>query len=180
MASKSSSRVLTDHDEIQSWAEERGAKPAAVRNTSGDNDPGIIRLDFPGYSGGDSLQAIEWSEWFEKFDENNLALVVQEKRANGQRSNFNKLVNRENVEESSDEESESMSRRSSSKRSSSSRTNSGRSTRSKAAGVRASSNSMRASSTRKPSRGESDKASPKRRTVSRASQKTTRSRKKAA
>ena len=47
MASKSSSRVLTDHDEIQSWAEERGAKPAAVRNTSGDDEPGIIRLDFP-------------------------------------------------------------------------------------------------------------------------------------
>jgi len=106
MPSKSSSRTLIDHDEIQRWAEERGAKPAAVRNTSGEEDIGIIRLDFPGYSGGDSLEEIEWEEWFEKFDDNNLALVVQEKMANGQKSNFNKLVNRENVEVSSEEESD--------------------------------------------------------------------------
>lgn len=106
MPSKSSSRTLIDHDEIQRWAEERGAKPAAVRNTSGEEGIGIIRLDFPGYSGGDSLEEIEWEEWFEKFDDNNLALVVQEKMANGQKSNFNKLVNRENVEVSSEEESD--------------------------------------------------------------------------
>lgn len=106
MPSKSLSRTLIDHDEIQRWAEERGAKPAAVRNTTGDDDIGIIRLDFPGYSGGDSLEEIEWDEWFEKFDENNLALVVQEKMANGQKSNFNKLVNRENVEVASEDESE--------------------------------------------------------------------------
>ena len=106
MASKSSSRVLTDHDEIRRWAEERGAQPATVRSTHSDDSIGIIRLDFPGYSGGDSLEEIEWEEWFEKFDDNNLALVVQEKMANGQKSNFNKLVNRENVEVSSEEESD--------------------------------------------------------------------------
>jgi len=98
MPSKSSSHVLTDHDEIRRWAEERGAKPAAVRNTGNDNDDvGIIRLDFPGYSGEGSLQEIEWDEWFESFEDNDLALVVQEKTANGQTSNFNKLVSRENA-----------------------------------------------------------------------------------
>jgi hypothetical protein len=98
MPSKSSSRILTDHDEIRSWAEERGAKPAAVQSTASDEDPGIIRLDFPGYSGAGSLEEIEWDEWFEKFDENNLALIVQEQTANGQKSNFNKLANREHVD----------------------------------------------------------------------------------
>ncbi len=101
MPSKSSSRVLTDHDEIRRWAEQRGAKPAAVRNTESEDDPGIIRLDFPGYSGAGSLEEIEWDEWFEKFDENGLALIVQENTANGQKSNFNKFVNRESVKEES-------------------------------------------------------------------------------
>jgi hypothetical protein len=98
MASKSSSRVLTDHDEIRSWAEERGAKPATVRNTHTDDNIGIIRLDFPGYSGEGSLEEIEWDEWFDNFDDNNLALIVQDETADGEKSNFNKLVNREHVE----------------------------------------------------------------------------------
>jgi hypothetical protein len=101
MASKSSSRVLTDHDEIRRWAEERGAKPSAVRRTHSDDNTGIIRLDFPGFSGEDSLEEIEWDEWFDDFDDRNLALIVQDETANGQTSNFNKLVSRDSVEESS-------------------------------------------------------------------------------
>ena len=101
MASKASSRTLTDHDEIQQWAEERGAKPAAVRSTENDDDIGIIRLDFPGYSGNDSLEEVGWDEWFEQFDDRNLALVVQEETANGKPSNFNKLVKRETAESGS-------------------------------------------------------------------------------
>ena len=105
MASKSSSRTLTDHDEIRRWAEERGAKPASVRNTGNESDDvGIIRLDFPGYSGEGSLEEISWDEWFENFEDNELALVVQNKMANGQKSNFNKLVSRDNVSESSENE----------------------------------------------------------------------------
>lgn len=100
MASKASSRILTDHDEIQRWAEDRGAKPAAVRNTENETDIGIIRLDFPGYSGADSLEEVSWDEWFDQFDDRNLALVVQEEMANGKPSNFNKLVSRDSVEES--------------------------------------------------------------------------------
>jgi len=55
----------------------------------------MIRLDFPGYSGAQSLEQIEWDEWFQKFDESGLALLVQETTARGQKSNFNKLVSRE-------------------------------------------------------------------------------------
>ncbi len=53
----------------------------------------MLRLDFPGYSG-DKLQEISWDEFFEKFDERDLALLYQEETAGGQTSNFNKLVNR--------------------------------------------------------------------------------------
>jgi len=95
MASRS--RVLTDHDEIRQWAEERDARPSCVRGTGGGNDTGMIRLDFPGYSGENSLEEIEWDDWFQKFDESNLALLVQDQTARGQKSNFNKLVGRENA-----------------------------------------------------------------------------------
>src|SRR5690242_9821024 len=89
------SRVLTDHDEIRSWAEERGAQPACVRGTGSEEDVGMIRLDFPGYSGADSLEPIEWDEWLQKFDENSLALLVEDETASGEQSNFNKIIGRE-------------------------------------------------------------------------------------
>jgi len=88
-----------DHEEIRQWAEDRGAIPSCVRGTGGGEDVGMIRLDFPGYSGENSLEEISWDEWFQKFDESDLALMVQEKTARGQKSNFNKLVKRETAEE---------------------------------------------------------------------------------
>jgi hypothetical protein len=94
-ASSASSRPLTDHEEIRQWAEERGASPACVRGTGGGEDVGMIRLDFPGFSGEQSLEPIEWDEWFQKFDERGLALLVQDETTRGQKSNFNKLVSRE-------------------------------------------------------------------------------------
>jgi len=90
--------ALTDHDEIRRWAEERGAHPACVRRTGGKGDIGMIRLDFPGYSGADSLEEISWDQWFEKFDDNNLALLTQDTTARGQRSNFNKLIGRDTAQ----------------------------------------------------------------------------------
>lgn len=92
------SRVLTDHDEIRRWAEERDASPACVRRTGGNGDIGMIRLDFPGYSGEQSLEHIDWDEWFQKFDESSLALLVQDQLAGGGQSNFNKLIGRETAE----------------------------------------------------------------------------------
>jgi len=58
----------------------------------------MIRLDFPGYSGADSLEEIGWDDWFQKFDEQGRALLYQDTTARGQKSNFNKLVARETAE----------------------------------------------------------------------------------
>jgi len=90
MASKSS-KTLTDHDKIQRWAEARDATPACVRGTGGAGDPGMIRLDFPGYSGSDKLQEISWDAWFETFDERDLVFVFQEHMKAGNPSNFFKF-----------------------------------------------------------------------------------------
>jgi hypothetical protein len=89
-------KVLTDHDEIRRWAEERNAKPAHVLGTGGDEDVGMLRLDFPGYSGEGKLEEITWDDFFNKFEEQELALIVQEQTAEGEPSNFNKLVSRHN------------------------------------------------------------------------------------
>jgi ferritin-like metal-binding protein YciE len=93
--SSSSSQMTTDHDQIRRWAEQRGGQPACVRGTGNKGDIGILRLDFPGYSGAESLEHISWDDWFDKFDERGLAVLYQEKTAGGRSSNFNKIVNRE-------------------------------------------------------------------------------------
>ena len=89
------SNTTRDHDEIRRWAEERGGKPAHVKKTGSADDIGILRIDFPGYSGEGSLELISWEDFFRKFDERGLALVYQEETAGGQKSNFNKLVSRQ-------------------------------------------------------------------------------------
>jgi anaerobic selenocysteine-containing dehydrogenase len=94
-----SSKTTYSHDEIRKWAEARGGKPTHVKGTGGKNDPGILRIDFPGYSGEGKLEPISWDEFFEKFDEQELALVYQEKTADGEKSNFNKIVSRHTAEE---------------------------------------------------------------------------------
>jgi hypothetical protein len=90
-----SAPATTNHEEIRRWAEERNGKPACVKGTGGKGDVGMLRIDFPGYSGDDTLQEISWEEWFRQFDENDLALLIQEQTADGELSNFNKLVSRE-------------------------------------------------------------------------------------
>jgi hypothetical protein len=129
MASKASSRVLTDHDEIRDWAEERGARPSEVKRTHTDDNVGIIRLDFPGYSGEDSLEEIEWDEWFDKFDDNNLALIVQDETAGGEKSNFNKIVSRDTVTEARARRSSGRGKKAASSRSSSRKKTAARSQR---------------------------------------------------
>ena len=100
MASESSeTKSTTDHEEIRQWVEERGGHPARVKDTESKNSPGLLRIDYPGFSGGDSLEAISWDEFFTGFDENNLAFLYQEKTKDGKTSRFSKLVDRSSVDE---------------------------------------------------------------------------------
>jgi hypothetical protein len=69
-----------------------------VRGTGGDGDIGMLRLDFPGYSGEDRLQEISWDDWFAKFEERGLALLYQDTTARGEKSNFNKIIARETAQ----------------------------------------------------------------------------------
>jgi hypothetical protein len=90
-----SSTTTTDHEEIRQWVEERGGWPARVKGTGGGDDPGMIRIDFPGFSGEDTLERLEWDDWFQAFEENGLALVVEYEQRGGEPSRFNKIIRRE-------------------------------------------------------------------------------------
>jgi hypothetical protein len=88
-----SAKTTTDHDTIRSWAEARGGRPARVKGTGGKDDPGMLRLDFG--EPDPQLAEISWEEFFEKFDENDLAFLYQEETASGEESRFSKFVERQ-------------------------------------------------------------------------------------
>jgi hypothetical protein len=92
------SKTTRDHDEIRRWAESHGAVPSEVASTHSGKEPGILRFQFPetAQKNDDNLQEVSWDDFFAKFDENNLELLYQEQTADGEKSNFNKLIHPEN------------------------------------------------------------------------------------
>lgn len=86
-------KVTTDHDKIRKWVEARGGRPARVKSTGRNGDPGILRVDYPGFSGEQSLETISWDKWFDAFDKDKLAFLFDE----SPRSRFSKLVSRAKV-----------------------------------------------------------------------------------
>lgn len=91
----SQSRATADHDEIKKWVEERGGYPASVAGTGGKDQPGVLRIDFPGGSDDKKLERIEWEDFFNKFDRNGLAFLFQEETSEGKKSRFFKFVKRD-------------------------------------------------------------------------------------
>jgi hypothetical protein len=68
--------------------EARDGHPAKVAGVPGPGD--LLRIDFPGYEGGGSLEEISWEEFFAQFEANDLAFLYQDEED----SRFNKLVGR--------------------------------------------------------------------------------------
>lgn len=89
-----SAKATIDHGEIRKWVEARGGHPAHVKRTGGRRgNPGVLRIDYPGFSGEESLEPIDWDQWFEWFDRDKLAFLYQ----NEKKSRFSKLVDRSTV-----------------------------------------------------------------------------------
>lgn len=98
-----SAKVTTDHDTIKSWAEKRGGHPATVKGTGrGGEEAGILRLDFDPPD--EKLEKISWDEFFEKFDDAELAFLYQDKASGGKTSRFHKFVNRDENDADPDDE----------------------------------------------------------------------------
>lgn len=101
----SRSLATTDHQKIRSWIEARNGHPSVVRSTHSDRpgSGGLLRIDFNKPE--DELEEVSWDEFFETFDDNNLAFLYQEKTASGRKSRFNKFVSRDTVDMQDTEES---------------------------------------------------------------------------
>lgn len=82
------SQTTRDHEEIQRWAQERGACPAVVSRTGG-----MLRFEFDPQRA-EELTAVDWEEFFTVFDRKGLELVYDDKPG----SRFHKIVYPETVE----------------------------------------------------------------------------------
>ncbi|WP_119300744.1 hypothetical protein [Dongia deserti] len=85
-------RTTTDHDEIRKWVETRSGKPAKVADTDGRRGSGILRVDFGEPE--ESLMPIGWDEFFQIFDDRELAFLHEEETNEGKQSYFNKFISR--------------------------------------------------------------------------------------
>jgi hypothetical protein len=83
----------TDHEEIRQWAEERGGKPACVKGTESGNSC-LLRIDFPGGAGAESLSEMSWDDFFNVLDQRGLVFLYQKGK-----STFNKIVTPDTIEE---------------------------------------------------------------------------------
>jgi len=86
------SGATTDHDEIRGWADQHGGRPVKIETPAGkgkDDHGGILRIDFGEKN--DNFTDVEWDEWFEIFEESNLAIILGDK----EESKFAKLIARE-------------------------------------------------------------------------------------
>jgi hypothetical protein len=86
----SEAKTTTNHTTIQQWIEERGGQPASVVGTGTDDDPGILRVDFP--PDDERLEEVDWEGFFQKFDEEKLAFLYQEETRDGETSRFCKFI----------------------------------------------------------------------------------------
>jgi hypothetical protein len=93
--------VTTDHEKIRQWVEERGGRPARVKGTDKGDGGGLLRIDYPGYSGDDTLETITWEEFFKAFESNNLAFLYQDETRGGKESRFSKLIDRDTEKDQS-------------------------------------------------------------------------------
>ena len=94
-------KVTTEHDEIKQWVEERDGRPARVKGTDKGDGGGLLRIDYAGFSGEDTLETITWDEFFSAFEENNLAFLYQDETKDGKESRFSKLISRDSAKEQS-------------------------------------------------------------------------------
>ena len=97
--------TLTDHEQIRSWAAARMGAPAIVDISPSSGVQPMLRLVFdqiayqdqdrperPQNAGG--MELVEWDEWFELFDQAQLALVVPPEQP-GIRDSTHHLVRRD-------------------------------------------------------------------------------------
>lgn len=98
--------TLTERDEIRNWAAARGGMPAIQEADPAVHNEAVLRIVFgqEAYEDQDmpprpdstraSLSLIDWDEWFQLFEERELALVVAVDPP-GRHSQFHEIIRRD-------------------------------------------------------------------------------------
>ena len=84
----SEAKRTTDRETIRKWVEDRGGRPTRVKGTGRDGSLGILRIDYPGYTGEDTLDELTWDEFFAAFEKNDLEFLYED----AEDSRFSKFV----------------------------------------------------------------------------------------
>jgi hypothetical protein len=91
---RKASLKTTDHEIIKKWIEDRNGKPTVVDGTQDKGDgAGLLRIDFEGFSGEDTLVEISWEEFFRTFELKSLAFLYDDDPD----SRFFKFIKRESM-----------------------------------------------------------------------------------
>jgi len=89
-------KYTIDNDEIRAWIEEHGGVPATIKGMSEDEEDGVESADMLHISfdpNDPNMEEMDWEEFFERFENENLALVYDE-NASGDEANDFELVDR--------------------------------------------------------------------------------------
>jgi glutathione synthase/RimK-type ligase-like ATP-grasp enzyme len=90
MATGSAAEKTRDHDKIREWIEERGGKPAVVKETHDRGEgAGVLRVKFDDSE--EDLEPVDWDEFFETFDDKDLTFLYQNS-IQGNESRFFKFI----------------------------------------------------------------------------------------
>lgn len=81
-------KITTDHNEIRQWVEDHDGRPATISDRGGSSR--AVKIFFPDQHVHEPLEEISWDEFFNKFEENDLAFIYQD----GEDSRFFKIIER--------------------------------------------------------------------------------------
>lgn len=75
-------KYTIDNDEIRAWMEERNGRPVLLKGVDedGEESPDMLHISFDPKD--TNMQEMEWEEFFERFDNENLALVYDDAEPN--------------------------------------------------------------------------------------------------
>lgn len=87
-------KYIINNDEVRSWVEERGGVPAVLKEISenGEESPEMLHLAFGKLS--PEMEEMDWEEFAERFDNENLALAFDDEAPKSNTPDF-ELVDRD-------------------------------------------------------------------------------------
>lgn len=89
-------RATSDHETIRQWVAERGGAPAMVRRV-GQPAEGALLINFPNDGSDGPVIDISWADFFQRFEDRNLAFVYRESLPDAEDAHYYQLVDRQTL-----------------------------------------------------------------------------------